>query len=682
MFSLKIRILFGTITVTSLAYIYYIRRCYKYLKSLGYDGPKPKMFIGNLTEFNSTQNSTKSIQISHYSKTLQRWTKTYGKIYGYYEGHTPILVIADPDLVSEVFLNQNKLLSHRRTFPMSKRHDEPDSDIFLSHGVRWLRVRYGLEKVMLNNKNLARCLEYADIGFLKTFHQNQKNLEKRIDIHQRVKILMVKIMFSVIFGMELENFVSQNELKLGNDPAQIVATKFKHAFENYEGFSLLKLLAVLIPELSFMWRNLEKSKQIFNSYIFRLNYFANPMDWFYSNFINKHLMSYEKNETQADESRKFGYFNSFLFLTYNPIIKYNQNETSNRKVSVLKDLSGFSGNEENKKLRTLSESRPRISSQRSSIKSRHFSSADATDLKRNKKVRIKSFSSSFSNLNELPNEEFEDWKLTIEEALSNTLLMFFAGFETTSSAIAFCSHVINKLPEQKFKLIEEIKENWKALSFNLDKYGLKKGSFYYRDEMESEFSAMSDTDFNDDVFEEADEDPECAKPVKKKPVNQLEHWNDLYESLEKMKYLDMFVREVLRMFPIANSMVSRKCAVEGGMYVNNGAYFIPFGMNVVVDVLSIHYDPVTWGPIDPNVFYPERFLTERNPAAWLPFGIIFSTFIQYKRKFSWTKKLAASFQKACKRLAWHKLAKLFQAFSRLVQASKSLLLREALQYVY
>lgn len=82
----------------------------------------------------------------------------------------------------------------------------------------------------------------------------------------------------------------------------------------------------------------------------------------------------------------------------------------------------------------------------------------------------------------------------------------------------------------------------------------------------------------------------------------------------------MFVKEVLRMFPIANTMVSRKCAVEKGLRIDDGNYYIPKGMNVVVDVLSIHYDPVLWGPVDPEIFYPERFLTERNPTAWLPFG--------------------------------------------------------------
>ena len=74
------------------------------------------------------------------------------------------------------------------------------------------------------------------------------------------------------------------------------------------------------------------------------------------------------------------------------------------------------------------------------------------------------------------------------------------------------------------------------------------------------------------------------------------------------------------MFPIANSMVSRKCAVDN-LTIDGGNYFIPKGMNIVVDVLSIHYDKVLWGPVDPEIFHPERFLTERNPAAWLPFGI-------------------------------------------------------------
>lgn len=50
---------------------------------------------------------------------------------------------------------------------------------------------------------------------------------------------------------------------------------------------------------------------------------------------------------------------------------------------------------------------------------------------------------------------------------------------------------------------------------------------------------------------------------------------------------------------------------------------IPKNLMVVADVLSIHYDPELWGPVDPNEFYPARFAPEhkRHPCAFLSFGV-------------------------------------------------------------
>ena len=37
---------------------------------------------------------------------IRNWTELYGKTYGYYEGHRPILVTSDLDIVNEIFIKQ------------------------------------------------------------------------------------------------------------------------------------------------------------------------------------------------------------------------------------------------------------------------------------------------------------------------------------------------------------------------------------------------------------------------------------------------------------------------------------------------------------------------------------------------------------------------------------------------
>jgi hypothetical protein len=96
------------------------------------------------------------------------------------------------------------------------------------------------------------------------------------------------------------------------------------------------------------------------------------------------------------------------------------------------------------------------------------------------------------------------------------------------------------------KLIEEIKENWKDLSFNLDKYEMNDKN---NGKNENFIISDSESSLNDDVFEEEENDINI-----KKKKNSTDEWSDLNEAIEKLKYLDMFVKEVLRMFPIANSM--------------------------------------------------------------------------------------------------------------------------------
>jgi len=92
-----------------------------------------------------------------------------------------------------------------------------------------------------------------------------------------------------------------------------------------------------------------------------------------------------------------------------------------------------------------------------------------------------------------------------------------------------------------------------------------------------------------------------------------------YETLADMRYLDFFLKEVLRMYPIASPFVTRRCTKQTQI---NGLT-IPVDLVIAVDVLSLHYDPEYWGPVSPEEFYPLRFEDETkiNPCVYFGFGL-------------------------------------------------------------
>jgi cytochrome P450 len=99
--------------------------------------------------------------------------------------------------------------------------------------------------------------------------------------------------------------------------------------------------------------------------------------------------------------------------------------------------------------------------------------------------------------------------------------------------------------------------------------------------------------------------------------------------------MDLFWKEVLRMYPIATPFIDR-CCVQNTQVFNykikkrylvfliefvNRLHLISSGSVIQADVYSIHFDPLIWGPIDPHEFHPERNLTKRHPCAFLAFGV-------------------------------------------------------------
>ena len=99
--------------------------------------------------------------------------------------------------------------------------------------------------------------------------------------------------------------------------------------------------------------------------------------------------------------------------------------------------------------------------------------------------------------------------------------------------------------------------------------------------------------------------------------NEIDCLDNDYDQIMKLEYLDWFIRETLRFYPIAPFIVNRQCNTTCQI----GILKIEKGTNIAADVYSIHHDEQLYGPVSPFEFYPERFQEKRHPLAWLPFGV-------------------------------------------------------------
>ncbi|RNA25033.1 cytochrome p450 -like protein, partial [Brachionus plicatilis] len=149
-----------------------------------------------------------------------------------------------------------------------------------------------------------------------------------------------------------------------------------------------------------------------------------------------------------------------------------------------------------------------------------------------------------------------DKKLSINGIKLNLISFMLAGYETTSSALTYACFVLVKYQDEQKKLYQIIK---------------------------SHFSSDRQIDS---------------------------------ENVQKIEYLDFFLKEVLRFYPLANPAVNRRCTkttwVKGIM--------IPKDLVISIDVMSLHFDAELWGPVNPNLFYPKRHEVKRNPLAFMAFG--------------------------------------------------------------
>jgi len=157
-----------------------------------------------------------------------------------------------------------------------------------------------------------------------------------------------------------------------------------------------------------------------------------------------------------------------------------------------------------------------------------------------------------------------DRKLDIDDMTAQVFIFFFAGFDTSSTAMSFVAHEIAANPEIQTKLQQEI----------------------------------------DKILNESN------KEVSYEVINQLE-------------YLDAVISEALRLYPPV-AFLERTCEKTYELppaLPDEKPAIVKKGMPVWIPILAIHRDKKYFE--DPEKFYPERFLDNKlhNSSCYMPFGL-------------------------------------------------------------
>jgi cytochrome P450 family 3 subfamily A len=218
-------------------YLIRVSWCYTFFKRLGISGPHPTFFLGNVTDFARTQ---------RISVSIQNWTKQFGRIYGYFEGHTPVLVISDPDILDKIFLKFFSKFHSRRQFPLEDRSTTKGVHLFSATGNEWRRQRRIIYPTFspLKIKRMLPMIDDCISNFISKLEECRKTDSSGFDIYKIYKSLTMDLIWRCCFGIQTD---------MQNNPNNPYLIRSQQVFARENNTYLTTLLGIFIPELQPCW---------------------------------------------------------------------------------------------------------------------------------------------------------------------------------------------------------------------------------------------------------------------------------------------------------------------------------------------------------------------------------------------------------------------------------------------
>lgn len=444
-------------------------------KKMGIPGPEPHWLYGNMHQLCDP--------LVHI--VLQKWTKEYKKLYGYYEGCRPVLVTSDLDMIHDIFIKKTSYFDGRKLTSFRVPDDSPLNHMFTARGARWKRLRTIVNPTFSSMK-LKQMLPLIEEKVNKLVEKLAEVVKegKPINMMKFYQCLTLDVIVETAFGVKVDSL---------NNPDEPFLINCRKIFESFAPSkrSILFTLTKVFPELE---------------------------TWFWCTYL---LLMKIKKFPQLE-----------VLKAMESVIRLRLKTKVNR-IDLLQLMLDAKSDD------SLTDDRLTMTT-------------DDNNEQRTSE--------------EMPSQKQLDGKtpnkktLTIQEIKSQSFLFLVAGYETTSTALSYCTYLLSKNPHVQQKLLKEI-----------DNY----------------------------------------LPKETKAT---------YDVLHQMNYLHMVLCETLRLYPLASLVVGRECSQACTV----SGIHIPEGMSVQIDMWSIHHDPNIWGDdvedFIPERFSKEAVSTH-HPMAWMPFGV-------------------------------------------------------------
>jgi thromboxane-A synthase len=245
-------ILISILLVVIAAYLWHIRKIYNFFNRLNIPGPPPTLFFGNFDDIAKTKRMSISIK---------QWTEKYGRIFGFFEGHTPVLVVSDPDVLQDIFIKSFSNFHSRRGLPLENIHAKT-VHIFSAPGLRWKRQRLVINPTFSSAKlkQMTPLIHHSIDVFMTKMSEEHKN-NQPFDIYSYFKRFTMDTIWSCGFGLDTD---MQNNI----DNTYLVHSQ--EVFSEANIVRKLSLLSLFINELNYIWYQLDELEKLTRYWLRRL----------------------------------------------------------------------------------------------------------------------------------------------------------------------------------------------------------------------------------------------------------------------------------------------------------------------------------------------------------------------------------------------------------------------------